>query len=112
MSSSVLVALLIASAVVLKPLPSQAIAPYDRHSTCRTHFRYRGHHDWMPFANDTSDGTWRMLLDQYDYQNVLGEYTLPRGVWTARDVDGDGRQVLILFVALFTSVHGRLQYQC
>ena len=90
-----LVAFLIASAVVLKASPSQGIAPYDRHSTCRSNFRYRGHHDWMPFANDTSEGTWRMLLDQYDYQNVLGEFAFPAGVWTARDIDGDGRQVFL-----------------
>ena len=70
-----------------------AVAPYDGHSTCRTHFLYRVHHDWIPYANDTSSGTWRMLVDQYDYQNVLGELTFPAGVWTARDVDGDGRQV-------------------
>ena len=74
-----------------------AVAPYDAHSTCRTHFRYRVHHDWIPYANDTSSGTWRMLVDQYDYQNVLGENALPPGVWTSKDVDGDTRQVTLLY---------------
>ena len=88
----VLLALYIQTSLVV------AVAPYDAHPTCRTHFRYRVHHDWILYANDTSSGTWRMLVDQYDYQNVLGETTLPPGVWAARDVDGDGRQVTVLIL--------------
>ena len=47
--------------------------------------------------NDTSDGVrgevkWQVILDQYDYQNILGT-DFPPGVWTERDFDGDGVQV-------------------
>ena len=70
----------------------RAIAPDDRHDICRTNFRYRVAHDWIPYANDTSSGTWKVLLDQYDYQNILGT-GIPSGVWTERDIDGDGKQV-------------------
>ena len=85
--------LVVLFALYVQSLRVVAVAPYDGHPTCRTNFRYRGHHDWIPYANNTSSGTWRMLVDQYDYQNVLGEFAFPAGVWTARDVDGDGRQV-------------------
>ena len=74
-------------------------APEDSQQLCRTDFRYYdGLHDWIPYANDTSVGVrgdvkWQVLLDQYDYQNILGTSGIPAGVWTARDVDGDGNQV-------------------
>ena len=73
------------------------LAPGDHHNICRTDFRYRTPHDWIPYANDTSVGIrgdvkWQVLLDQYDYQHILGT-GIPPGVWTARDVDGDGNQV-------------------
>ena len=73
-----------------------AVAPADRHGICRTDFRYRALHDRIPYANDTSSGTWRMLLDQNDYQNIIGGF--PTGVWTARDFDGDGRTVISAIV--------------
>ena len=83
--------LLVTVTLVLKPLCS-AIAPDDHHSICRVHFRYRVAHDWIPYANDTSSGTWKVLIDQYDYQNLLGT-GIPPGVWKGKNVDGDGRQV-------------------
>ena len=72
-------------------------APGDFHSICRTNFRYRGQHDWIPYVNDTSDGVrgevkWQVILDQYDYQNILGS-GFSRGVWTGGDFDRDGVQV-------------------
>ena len=78
----------------------RAIAPDDRHDICRTNFRYRPAHDWIPYANDTSSGTWKVLLDQYDYQNLLGAGT-PAGVWSAVQFspDSDGRQVTICNLA-------------
>ena len=77
-------------------------APGDAQSICRTDFRYRTQHDWIPYINDTSVGVrgqvkWQVLLDQYDYQYILGASAIPPGVWTSRDFDGDGRQVLFLF---------------
>ena len=60
----------------------RAIAPGDHDDICRTNFRFRPAHDWIPYANDTSSGTWRVLLDQYDYQNLIGDGT-PAGVWSA-----------------------------
>ena len=91
--------LLITVLVYIQPLCS-AIAPDDRHSICRTNFRYRAAHDWIPYANYTSSGTWKVLLDQYDYQNLLGAGT-PAGVWTGRDIDGD-RQVSFVRVHKLT----------
>ena len=69
----------------------RAIAPDDRQDVCRTNFRYRVAHDWIPYANDTSSGTWKVLLDQYDYQNLLGG-GMPPGVWSAGEFspDSDG----------------------
>ena len=61
-----------------------AIAPHDFSITCRTNFQYRQAHDWIPYANDTSSGTWKVLIDQYDYQIVLGA---GGGVWSALDAD-------------------------
>ena len=87
--------LLITILVYIQPLCSLAaiIAPDYRHILCRSDFRYRVAHDWIPYANDTSlNGTWKVLIDQYDYQNLLGT-GIPPGVWTGRDFDGDGRQV-------------------
>lgn len=84
---------LIALLLVVRPLCVLAVAPTDYHLVCRTDFRYRRAHDWIPYANDTSSGTWRVLIDQYDYENILGEQRVPPGVWSVRDVDGDGLQV-------------------
>ena len=81
-------------AIVIQPLYSLATAPNDYHEICRTDHRYRTQHDWIPYANDTSSGTWRVLIDQYDYQNILGESNIPPGVWSAKDVDGVGQQVM------------------
>ena len=80
-------------------LVGQSVAPMDASSTCRTDFRFRGAHDWIPYVNDTSDGVrgqvkWQVLLDQYDYENLIGP-------WEARDVDGDGVQVCIACVVTF-----------
>ena len=60
-----------------------AVAPNDFSITCRTDFQYRQAHDWIPYANDTSSGTWKVLIDQYDYQSILGT----SGVWEALDAD-------------------------
>ena len=73
-------------------------APGDSQDICRTDFRYRVLHDWIPYVNDTAVGVrgdvkWQVLVDQYDYQNILGQASIPAGVWMQRDVDGDGVQV-------------------
>ena len=60
-----------------------AIAPNDYFRMCREDFLYRQAHDWIPYANNTSSGTWKVLIDQYDYQSVLGF----QGVWSALDAD-------------------------
>ena len=60
-----------------------AVAPNDYSITCRTDFQYRQAHDWIPYANDTSSGTWKVLIDQYDYLSILGF----GGVWSALDAD-------------------------
>ena len=73
-----------------------AIAPGDRSPICRTNFRYRLSHDWIPYANDTSSGTWKVLIDQYDYETLEGQFSIPPGVWSALDVDNDGLRVGIL----------------
>lgn len=66
--------------------------PGDFHSICHTDFRYKVPHDWIPYASDSSeDGIrWRMVIDQFDYQNIIGEFSIPEGVWKAVDHDGDG----------------------
>ena len=66
--------------------------PEDYHGICRSDFRYRVTHDWIPYANATgADGIkWRVIIDQYDYQNLLGESSIPPGVWKAVDQDKDG----------------------
>ena len=69
-----------------------AVAPNDYDSNCRTNFLYRVAHDWIPYANDTSSGTWKVLIDQYDYQNILGL----GGVWSALDADNDGTSVCVI----------------
>ena len=76
-------------------LQANCVAPSDVQVTCRTHFSYRQHHDWITYANDSSSGTWKVLIDQYDYQNlIVGPQSVnPAGVWSVRDVDGDGRIV-------------------
>ena len=76
-------------------------APGDFQGICRTDFRYRIVHDWIPYVNDTADGIrgdvkWQVLIDQYDYQNILGEISIPPGVWTEKDLDGDNRKVWIM----------------
>ena len=63
--------------------PADGVAPNDFFITCRTDFQYRQAHDWIPYANDTSSGTWKVLIDQYDYQSILGFGT----VWSALDAD-------------------------
>ena len=69
--------------------------PDDHQLICRTDFRYRVSHDWIPYANASSgDGIrWRVLVDQHDYQNILGQFNIPPGVWKAVDADGDGLNV-------------------
>ena len=74
-------------------LQTISTAPDDRHLICRTDFRYRSAHDWIPYANDTSSGTWKVLIDQYDYQNLIGP-GIPPGVWTAFDADMDGTKTV------------------
>ena len=59
-------------------------------SICHTNFSVA--HDWIPYANDTSSGTWKVLIDQYDYQNILGF----GGVWSALDADNDGTSVCVI----------------
>ena len=74
---------------------SAASCPEDYHGICRTDFRYRVTHDWIPYANATSDDgiNWRVIIDQYDYQNILGEFSIPPGVWKTFDQDKDGTEV-------------------
>ena len=48
--------------------------------------------------NDTSDGVrgevkWQVLLDQFDYQNLIGTNLSPPSPWEVQDFDGDGLQV-------------------
>ena len=62
---------------------ADGIAPNDFSITCRTGLQYRTAHDWIPYANDISSGTWKVLIDQYDYQSILGF----GGVWSALDAD-------------------------
>ena len=64
-------------------LQTEGVAPNDYSITCRTDFQYRQAHDWIPYANATSSGTWKVLIDQYDYQSILGF----GGVWSALDAD-------------------------
>ena len=76
-------------------LQTEGVAPNDFSITCRTDFQYRQAHDWIPYANATSSGTWKVLIDQYDYQSILGDDT--GAVWKAIDADTqptpDGRTV-------------------
>ena len=71
---------------------AECIAPNDFDPICRTDFRYRVAHDWIPYANDTSSGTWKVLIDQYDYENLLNPGPPPK-VWSVKDVDGTGTTV-------------------
>ena len=64
-------------------LQTDGVAPDDYNTICRTNFLYRVAHDWIPYANDTSSGTWKVLIDQYDYQNLIGH----SGVWSTLDAD-------------------------
>ena len=73
-------------------LQTDGVAPGDSDSICRTSFQYRAAHDWIPYANDTSSGTWKVLIDQYDYQNILGF----GGVWSALDADNDRITVCVI----------------
>ena len=75
-------------------------APGDFQELCRTDFRYRPNHDWIPYVNDTTVGVrgdvkWKILVDQHDYQKILNTGVGTAPVWTRRDVDGDGRRVCI-----------------
>ena len=77
-------------------LQTDGVAPDDSDNTiCRTNFLYRKAHDWIPYANDTSSGTWKVLIDQYDYQNLIGH----AGVWSTLDADTqpppDGKTVCV-----------------
>ena len=79
------------------------------HGICRTDFRYRVTHDWIPYANATSeDGVkWKVLVDQYDYQNIFGKFSIPQGVWESVSNDGDTIQVstvIILVIHYVTSI--------
>ena len=58
-------------------------APGDFQELCRTDFRYRVVHDWIPYVNDTSVGVrgdvkWQIFVDQNDYQHLVGD-TIPAG---------------------------------
>ena len=79
----------------------------DYHETCRTNFRYRSHHDWMPYANASSENgiKWRVILDQYDYQTLVGEFSFPQGVWKDLDEDKDGRSVRMLISSTMHSTN-------
>ena len=74
-------------------------APGDFQEICRTDFRYRTLHDWIPYVNDNitlgvrGDVKWQILVDQNDYQHILGTGVGSSPVWMSRDIDGDGRQV-------------------
>ena len=74
---------------------ASAVCPENIHGICRTDFRYRSPHDWIQYSNATSgDGVkWRVVLDQYDYQNIFGSGSIPPGVWESVDEDGDNIQV-------------------
>ena len=90
-------------ALVVGQIP---VAPMDASTTCRTNFMFHEAHDWIPYVNDTSDGVrgqvkWQVLLDQYDYENLIGPGLNPASPWEARDVDGDGIQVSIACVVTF-----------
>ena len=54
----------------------------DFQEICRTDFRYRIVHNWILYVNDTSVGVrsevkWQILIDQYNYQNLLGAGQIP-----------------------------------
>lgn len=69
--------LLLASLALIKSSMSQAPLDYD--NICRTNFR---------FANDhIFPENWKILLDSYDYQNLIGT------VWEPVDADQDGLNV-------------------
>ena len=80
--------------------------PEDYDSICRTDYRYRVGHDWIPYANASSgDGIrWRVLVDQHDYQNVFGpqQFFAP-GKWKEVDVDGDGLNVSTINAVVITT---------
>ena len=74
------------------------VAPGDFQPICRIDFRYREAHDWIPYVNPTSVGMrgevrWQVLVDQYDYQNLIEPDQTPPSPWETRDIDGDGLQV-------------------
>ena len=77
-------------------------APGDFQDLCRTDYRYRTLHDWIPYVNDTTVGVrgdvkWQILVDQNDYQHILGTGVGSSPVWMRRDVDRDGRQVHCMY---------------
>ena len=72
-------------------------APGDFQEICCADFRYRKLHDWIPYVNDTSVGVrgdvkWQVLIDQYDYQNLLGTGQIPASVWRSQLRMCDGRR--------------------
>ncbi len=69
--------LLLACLGLIKTSLSQA--PFDFDNICRTNFRFVNDHN---FPNN-----WKILLDSYDYSNLIGN------VWESRDVDEDGLNV-------------------
>ena len=80
-----------------------AQAPGDFSDNCRTDFYYYAAHNWIPYVQDISVGVrgqvkWQLLIDQYDYINLLGSEELFPRVWTARDFDGDAVSVCILIL--------------
>ena len=77
-------------------------APGDFQDICRTDFRYRALHDWIPYVKNTTVGVrgdvkWQILVDQNDYQSILNTGVGPSPVWISRDFDGDGRQVHCMY---------------
>ena len=74
-------------------LQTDCTAPSDRNPTCRTDFRYIVLHNWIPYAEDTSSGTaWKVLIDQYDYESLVGS-GMSSADWSTLDVDSDGKTV-------------------
>jgi hypothetical protein len=85
MSGHIYIVIVVVFFVQLVLQTDAGIAPDDYSRQCRTDFQYRRAHDWIPYANDTSSGTWKVLIDQYDYQSILG--VGGGAVWKAIDAD-------------------------
>ena len=56
-------------------------APGDYSATCRSGVNAAAH---------IFPAEWRVLVDNYDYQNLYNPDASPAPVWTDNDVDGDG----------------------